>query len=253
MLVRISDQEFKKQYIKVICLCFSFFSLSCSSPNEVSDKTVAGGALGAGWGAGAGAIIGHQLSYAGEGAAIGAGFGLLSGATSGYAYDQSEAGQAQLEREFATLQMQNSNNAKELARIHGKLDRNIKQSGSFGIQEIYFDPEASILLSGSLANLEVIANNLRQSPNAERIVVAGHADDSISPEENAKLAQARASTVSAYLMSRGISADQIIVKSFGSQRPMASASIENARVLNRRVDIYIEHPKFDNSVPKTAD
>ena len=63
------------------------FISGCSNPQPGPDKTAAGAVLGAGWGAGAGAVIGNQVNYGGEGAAIGAGFGFVQGGLEGAGYD----------------------------------------------------------------------------------------------------------------------------------------------------------------------
>lgn len=214
--------------------------MACSRPQPGPDKTVAGAVLGAGWGAGAGAVIGNQVSYAGEGAAIGAGFGAISGGISGYAYDSFEQTQIEQEEMLASLKIQNQANARELEIIQHRLDRSIGKNMGATFHQVYFDSDATSLKAGSVANLEVIAETIKSSPRAGSISVVGHSDDAGSPEYNSRLAEARARTVSAYLGERGISMDQIEVKSYGSTRPIASNSTPVGRQLNRRVDVYVD-------------
>jgi outer membrane protein OmpA-like peptidoglycan-associated protein len=209
------------------------------SPEPGPDKTAAGAILGAGWGAGAGAVVGNQISYTGEGAAVGAGLGFVNGALTGGVWDMAEATQLEHERQLAALKVQNISNRRQLKQLQGQLDRAIHASISGGVYQVFFDTDETSLKAGSIANLEVIANSIQQSAKAHVIQVVGHSDDSGSPDYNERLAEARARSVSAYLASHGISSDQIQVSSFGSKRPMATNGTDIGRQLNRRVDIYI--------------
>lgn len=224
---------------RLFVLTLSLLLAACSQPTSGPDKTLSGALLGAGWGAGAGAVVGHQLSYAGEGAAIGAGFGLVSGALSGGGYDLIESTQVRHQEELAALQVQSAINFRELQELQYHLDRAIESEPLAGVYQVFFDGDATTVRSGAVANLEIIAETIRKSPAAYIINVVGHSDDSGAPEYNARLAEARARAVASYLSARGLSLDRIVVKSFGSQRPIASNATPEGRQLNRRVDVYI--------------
>lgn len=214
--------------------------IGCGAPQPGPDKTVGGAILGAGWGAGTGAVIGHQISYAGEGAAVGAGFGLVSGAITGYGYDTAERNQIENREALASLRLQNSANARQLAKLQSDYDKAIATALEGGIYQVYFDPDQTNLRLGAVANLEAVTESLKSSPRALKISISGHSDDAGKPEYNERLAEARARTVAAYMASRGISMDQIKVASYGSSRPIASNATETGRQMNRRVDIHIE-------------
>lgn len=210
----------------------------CHSPEPGPDKTLGGAVLGAGWGAGAGAIVGNQVDATGQGVAIGAGLGLVHGALVGAQADAIEDGQIAQERELQSLKVQSVANARELADIQLALDRSAAGSGSGGVYQVYFDSDETSLKTGATANLEVIAESIKADTGAAKIHVVGHTDDSGNTEYNSRLAEARARSVSAYLAARGISVDQIEVESFGAKRPIASNNTESGRQLNRRVDVY---------------
>lgn len=213
--------------------------LGCSNPQPGPDKTATGAVLGAGWGAGAGAIVGHQIDYTGQGAAVGAGFGAVSGALSGAGYDLAESAIMKEHRKLNALRVRNQSNSIQLARIQDKLDRAVASDIAGGVYQVFFDPDATNLRAGAIANLEVIADSIKSSPHAYRIFVLGHADDAGTPEYNQRLSEARARAVSSYLTARGISADQVAVQSYGSSRPIATNATDIGRQLNRRVDVYI--------------
>lgn len=208
-------------------------------PRRGPDKTVAGAVLGAAWGAGAGAVVGNQVSSSGEGAAVGSGFGLVAGAASGLGYDSVESDMADQEETLASLKIQNAANREELMQIQHRLDSALGTDLGVAFYQVFFDQDATSLKTGSIANLEVIAEAIKTNPHVGSVNVVGHSDDAGTPDYNERLAEARARSVSAYLAARGISVDQIKISSFGSQRPIASNTTAVGRQLNRRVDIYL--------------
>lgn len=228
-----------KSFNFILAAALAVLCCSCSSPQPGPDKTAAGAILGAGWGAGAGAIVGHQIGHAGPGVAVGAGVGLVDGALTGMGHDQLESQHIKAKAELDSLRVQNTANLRQLAGLQQKLDQAISQGAPFGIYQVFFDTDATSLRTGAISNLEAIGEMLKRSPSAYLIKVAGHTDDTGSPDYNERLASARASSVASYLAARGISVDQIVVESFGAKRPIASNASEVGRQLNRRVDVYI--------------
>ena len=212
----------------------------CNGPTSGPDKSIAGAVLGAGWGAGAGVVVGNQIDNVGPGAAVGAGFGAASGLMSGAQADSIEPQMIRQENELRALHVHNIANSQELARLQAKLDDAIDvEVGLGGIYQVFFDVDQTNLRLGSISNLEAIAESIKSNPHAYIINVAGHTDDSGRPDYNQQVAESRARTVASYLAARGISADQIVVKSYGGTRPIASNTSETGRQLNRRVDIFI--------------
>lgn len=80
------------------------------------------------------------------------------------------------------------------------------------------------------------AKYLQDRPQA-RITLEGHADERGSREYNLALGERRGNAVSAALQAAGGSAGQQTVVSFGEERPVDSASTEDAWAKNRRVEI----------------
>ena len=229
----------KLLFVATLTCVFLFYLNGCHNPQAGPDKTLAGAVLGAGWGAGSGAVVGHQLDYTGQGAAVGAGFGAVAGAISGAGYDLTESTQLHQEKQLASLRVQNQTNSQAIGRLQNRLDQAISTEKNSGIYQVYFDADATNLRAGAVANLEVIAETIKQSAYAYVVNVVGHADDAGTPDYNERLAEARARTVSAYLAERGVSLGQIQVRSFGSKRPLATNSTDAGRQLNRRVDVYL--------------
>ncbi len=216
-----------------------FISACAMQPGP--DKTVGTSLLGAAWGAGAGAVIGNQLTpdRAGEGAAIGAGFGLVEGAMIGANADIIESAQITQEKKLENLKIKNDANAQELFNLQAKLDLAISKSANSSIYQVFFDTDATNLRFGATKNLEAMADSLKKSPYAYRIHVDGHTDETGSVSYNEELSRGRAESVAASLIAFGISQDQLIVDSFAATKPIGSNLTKEGRQLNRRVDIYI--------------
>lgn len=230
--------------LRFVVISFPLAALWCGCGVQSGpDKTVAGAVLGAGWGAGTGAIIGNQLDTGpGAAAGVGAGFGALAGAMSGAQQDFQESDVLKLEDELFSLKVQNMAARNELEDVQARLDRlAVESAASSVVHQVYFGEDETDLRAGSSATLEVLVDNLKRNPRAVKVVVAGHTDDSGNPEHNQRLAEARARSVVNYITARGISADQVELKSFGSTRPVASNTTPEGRQLNRRVEIYIAH------------
>ena len=85
--------------------------------------------------------------------------------------------------------------------------------------------------------LKKVANTLREYPD-EKIVISGHADSTGTEDLNETLAYKRAQVAVDYLVkNEGIGKDRFIVKSFGSDRPIADNDTPEGRELNRRIEM----------------
>jgi len=69
--------------------------------------------------------------------------------------------------------------------------------------------------------------------------VAGHTDSVGSDAYNDKLSMRRASSVSKYLISKGISGDRLIARGYGETRPIADNNTALGRAKNRRTEFTV--------------
>ncbi len=66
-----------------------------------------------------------------------------------------------------------------------------------------------------------------------------HTDNQGNENFNIKLSARRAEAVKKYLISKGVPADILDTKGFGSSKPIADNSTEEGRSKNRRVEFII--------------
>ncbi|MGH9258549.1 MAG: OmpA family protein [Acidimicrobiales bacterium] len=74
--------------------------------------------------------------------------------------------------------------------------------------------------------------------NAEvRVAIEGHTDNVGNRESNIRLSRARAQSVRAYLISKGIAASRLTAEGLGPDQPIASNDTPEGRTQNRRVQL----------------
>ncbi|MCU0609762.1 MAG: OmpA family protein, partial [Chitinispirillaceae bacterium] len=108
------------------------------------------------------------------------------------------------------------------------------------LRGVNFQTGGAELLPVSFAALDYIAGFLRQYPKL-KYEIQGHTDNVGEDEYNLLLSAARAGTVRAYLLSKGIPDGNLIAIGYGKTKPIADNKTSKGRALNRRVDLsYIE-------------
>jgi outer membrane protein OmpA-like peptidoglycan-associated protein len=112
------------------------------------------------------------------------------------------------------------------------------QQRTFILENVLFDTDRATLKKESYQALEELYQSLVFSPGME-IEIAGHTDNSGSPEHNLKLSQARANSVKNYLVKKGIASSRIRAKGYGQSNPIADNTGEEGRRLNRRTEVRI--------------
>ncbi|KAB2871516.1 MAG: OmpA family protein, partial [Burkholderiaceae bacterium] len=75
--------------------------------------------------------------------------------------------------------------------------------------------------------------------NLEVIIAVGHTDNVGSDAYNQKLSVARAESVKAYLVSKGIEKNRVYTEGKGKKQPVADNKTAEGRAKNRRVEIEV--------------
>ena len=106
----------------------------------------------------------------------------------------------------------------------------------FVIKGINFATGSAKLTPESTAILDRVAEKLLANPGI-KITVDGHTDSTGSKAGNTRLSKARAQAVVDYFVGKGISADNLVARGFGPDRPVADNKTAAGRAQNRRVEI----------------
>lgn len=108
----------------------------------------------------------------------------------------------------------------------------------FVLENVYFDSGKTTLKPNSTSAL----NNLVEVLKAKSTMVVeiqGHTDNVGKEEDNQKLSQGRAEAVKNYLISKGIAANRISAKGYGSSQPIADNGTDAGKAKNRRTSLKV--------------
>lgn len=101
---------------------------------------------------------------------------------------------------------------------------------------IYFDLDQSTVSADYLDVISSHADYLAANPMVV-VRLEGHADERGTREYNLGLGENRANAVRSLMMAQGVSDNQLVVVSYGEERPTAYEHNEEAWALNRRVEL----------------
>ena len=112
----------------------------------------------------------------------------------------------------------------------------IKTEETYVLKNTQFEFDKYVVLPVSYPELDKLVKILSEKKEW-KAELSGHTDDIGSDEYNLELSRNRAQNVGQYLISRGIESNRLSIQGFGKQRPLAPPRDEDARTLNRRVEV----------------
>lgn len=105
---------------------------------------------------------------------------------------------------------------------------------------VYFNVGKASLMKDQLAKVDKLVDLMNANPTYN-VVIKGHADRVGSFELNQALSEARAQSVKAYLLKKGIDPLRITTVSYGASFPASKEETPEARSKNRRVEFEIRN------------
>jgi outer membrane protein OmpA-like peptidoglycan-associated protein len=105
-------------------------------------------------------------------------------------------------------------------------------------QTIFFQTGKAVILGKSFALLDEVATAIKSRPTM-KVRVEGHTDSRGNRDTNLRLSQARADSVKAYLVGKGVSSDRLESRGFGPDQPIETNRTAAGREKNRRVEFVI--------------
>lgn len=112
----------------------------------------------------------------------------------------------------------------------------IELNTDYILKNIQFEFDSYVLLRSSFVELDKVVEYLKQRPEIN-IRLSGHTDFIGSDDYNLTLSRNRARSVADHFISRGIMSQRIISYGFGKARPIILDKTDEARKINRRVEI----------------
>lgn len=114
----------------------------------------------------------------------------------------------------------------------------LSSGGSDVLDTVTFEFNSHEVDADTSFKLDAVANNLQDKTDAS-VEIIGYTDSKGSSEYNEWLSQRRAEAVKDYLVSKGISPNNLSTKSSGAESPVADNTTEQGRGANRRVEIVL--------------
>jgi OOP family OmpA-OmpF porin len=106
------------------------------------------------------------------------------------------------------------------------------------LDNLIFPQGKSVIDPKSFDELDEVAQMMKE--NSKMVIqLEGHTDNQGSAKANMELSEARVEAVKKYLVSKGIAKDRIKTKALGGSQPLANEMTQEARAMNRRVEMRV--------------
>jgi outer membrane protein OmpA-like peptidoglycan-associated protein len=112
----------------------------------------------------------------------------------------------------------------------------IELNRDYILKNIQFEFDSYKLLRSSFVELDKVVEYLKENP-ATHIRLSGHTDFIGSSDYNLTLSRNRARSVADYFVEKGVNSHRIVSYGFGKSRPIRLELTDEARQINRRVEI----------------
>jgi outer membrane protein OmpA-like peptidoglycan-associated protein len=117
--------------------------------------------------------------------------------------------------------------------------RVVEEGISISLEDIGFYPDSTVMLPGEQEKLNRIAEILKRYSDRD-IMVSGHTALAGTADGRMRLSVERAQAVADHLLSKNVrSADRIVIRGYGAEKPVADNTTDEGRRKNRRVEITI--------------
>lgn len=114
----------------------------------------------------------------------------------------------------------------------------IRSGQNLPLKSVQFAQSSARLEDNSREELLEIVKIMKDYPDME-ILLEGHTDNQGDFNKNLQLSEDRVKSVREFLIAQGIAGNRIRLKAWGSSRPITNNLTEDARKLNRRVELTV--------------
>jgi OmpA-OmpF porin, OOP family len=105
-----------------------------------------------------------------------------------------------------------------------------------GPRYVNFETDSAVIIGNKSAELDEVLFVAQTCP-AVRFGIDGHTDSRARDAYNQTLSEARAASVLAWMVERGVPAERFTSQGFGETKPLADNNTDEGKALNRRIEI----------------
>jgi OmpA-OmpF porin, OOP family len=106
------------------------------------------------------------------------------------------------------------------------------------LDHLIFEMGRAVINSKSYSSLDEVVAMMKDNISVV-IQLEGHTDNIGNAEKNMELSKDRVEAVKKYLVSKGVAKDRVKTKAFGGSQPLSNERTEDAKALNRRVEMRV--------------
>ena len=120
------------------------------------------------------------------------------------------------------------------------ISEEIIQRVNLAAKNVFFSTGSSKLLTKSYTKLNDVVTILNENPTY-KVQIDGHTDSQGADDKNQTLSEARAASVKAYLVSKGVDEGRLSSAGYGETTPVADNKTAAGRAKNRRVEMTLRN------------
>lgn len=114
----------------------------------------------------------------------------------------------------------------------------IEAGAAIVLKNIFFESKKAELSATSMNELDKVVQLMNDNPRL-KIMIGGHTDNVGKKEDNLALSLNRATAVTQYLVSKGVSTARMQPKGYGDSKPIAPNNTDQGKSLNRRTELNV--------------
>ncbi len=121
-----------------------------------------------------------------------------------------------------------------------EIQKELVEKVNYAAKNIQFQANKAELTSSSYTVLDEVVAILNENPGLT-LSIEGHTSSDGTLAANMKLSEARAASVEAYLLSKGINKNRLTAKGYGPTQPLNEGKTSAERAANRRVELKLSN------------